>query len=102
MKRNRLTSRLSALLVCLVLLATLLPTTAQASYSVYVNAKDGLGLNLRAGPGTEYATVRSSPVPMYTPADHLPDGDLRRRQPLGLHQLRRGIRLGLPGGNHHL
>ena len=66
MKRNRLTSRLSALLVCLVLLAALLPTTAQASYSVYVNAKDGLGLNLRAGPGTEYATVRSSPVPMYT------------------------------------
>ena len=40
MKRNRLTSRLSALLVCLVLLAALLPTTAQASYSVYVNAKD--------------------------------------------------------------
>lgn len=66
MKRTPLAGRLSALLVCLVLLAALLPTAAQASYAVYVNAKDGLGLNLRAGPGTEYATVRSTPIPMYT------------------------------------
>lgn len=58
--------RLSALVLCLVLLTGLLSMTAGASYDIYVNAKDGVGLNLRAGPGTEYSKVRSQPIPMYT------------------------------------
>ena len=39
---------------------------SQADFFIYVNAKDGLGLNIRGGPGTEYHTVRSQPIPMYT------------------------------------
>lgn len=41
-------------------------TSTGISYDIYVNAKDNLGLNMREGPGTTYATVRENPVPMYT------------------------------------
>ena len=58
--------RFSALALCLVMLTSLLTLTASASYDIYVNAKDGIGLNLRTGPGTEYEKVRSQPIPMYT------------------------------------
>ncbi|MBR5534003.1 MAG: hypothetical protein IKU62_04075, partial [Ruminiclostridium sp.] len=58
--------RFSALALCLVMLTSLLTLTASASYDIYVNAKDGIGLNLRTGPGTEYSKVRSQPIPMYT------------------------------------
>ena len=59
--------------VCLVETTTYDPTPvqtqsspSQADFFIYVNAKDGLGLNIRGGPGTEYHTVRSQPIPMYT------------------------------------
>ena len=42
------------------------PTRYDAGYYVYVNAVDGLGLNMRSGPGTNYGKVLSSPIPMYT------------------------------------
>ncbi|MBR2490621.1 MAG: hypothetical protein IKB65_03980 [Ruminiclostridium sp.] len=58
--------RLSALALCLTLLMGLLAIPASANYDIYVNAKDGVGLNLRTGPGTEYSKVRSQPIPMYT------------------------------------
>lgn len=58
--------RMGALAICLVMLTNLLTLTAGASYDIYVNAKDGIGLNLRTGPGTEYSKVRSQPIPMYT------------------------------------
>ena len=59
-------NRLSALALCLTLLMGLLAVPASANYDIYVNAKDGIGLNLRTGPGTEYSKVRSQPIPMYT------------------------------------
>ena len=59
-------NRLSALALCLTLLMGLLAVPASASYDIYVNAKDGIGLNLRTGPGTEYSKARSQPIPMYT------------------------------------
>ena len=58
--------RLGALALCLTLLLGLLAVPASANYDIYVNAKDGVGLNLRTGPGTEYSKVRSQPIPMYT------------------------------------
>ncbi|MBR3753395.1 MAG: hypothetical protein IKK50_09740 [Ruminiclostridium sp.] len=58
--------RLGALALCLTLLMGLLAVPASANYDIYVNAKDGVGLNLRTGPGTEYSKVRSQPIPMYT------------------------------------
>lgn len=59
---------LRALALCLTLLLGLMvpALAAPANYDIYVNAKDGLGLNLRTGPGTEYSKVRSQPIPMYT------------------------------------
>lgn len=59
---------LRALALCLTLLLGLMvpALAAPANYNIYVNAKDGLGLNLRTGPGTEYSKVRSQPIPMYT------------------------------------
>ena len=66
MKRSTLLPRVLSLALCLVLLTGLLAVPAGASYTIYVNAKDGVGLNLRSGPGTEYSKVRSNPIPMYT------------------------------------
>lgn len=66
MKRSTLFPRILSLALCLVLLIGLLAVPAGASYTIYVNAKDGVGLNLRSGPGTEYSKVRSNPIPMYT------------------------------------
>lgn len=69
--KNRLSlPRLAGLLLCLVLVIGLLPTAlaapVTANYDISVQAKDGLGLNLRSGPGTEYPAVRSSLIPMNT------------------------------------
>ena len=66
MKRSTLLPRVLSLALCLVLLTGLLAIPAGASYTIYVNAKDGVGLNLRSGPGTEYSKLRSNPIPMYT------------------------------------
>lgn len=59
-----------SLLLSLLLALSLLPTAGAAptaaNYEVTVEASDGQGLNLRAGPGTEYAALRSAPIPMYT------------------------------------
>ncbi|MDO4516972.1 MAG: hypothetical protein Q4C76_07565 [Bacillota bacterium] len=66
MKRCPLLPRVLSLTLCLVLLTGLLAIPAGANYTIYVNAKDGVGLNLRSGPGTEYSKVRSNPIPMYT------------------------------------
>lgn len=70
MKNRRSLLRLAGLALCLVLATGLLPTAWAApttvSYDISVQAKDGLGLNMRSGPGTEYPTVRSSLIPMYT------------------------------------
>lgn len=69
--KNRLPlPRLAGLFLCLLLAVALFPTAwaapAAANYDISVQAKDGLGLNIRSGPGTEYPTLRSSPIPMYT------------------------------------
>lgn len=72
MKRTHLLSRLGAVVLCLLLCGGLLPSAlaahsgAHADFHIYVNAKDGQGLNLRTGAGTEYAKVLPDPVPMYT------------------------------------
>ena len=68
---TRLFQRGGALILCLCLLLGTLTLPARAetdvSYDVSVTANDGLGANLRQGPGARYDKVRAEPIPMHTP-----------------------------------
>lgn len=62
--------RISAFLLCLLLLAGMLPAALAvpvgADYDVLVTPEDNIGLNMREGPSSAYNKVRENPIPMYT------------------------------------
>ena len=62
--------RISAFLLCLLLLAGMLPAALAApvgaDYDVLVTPEDNIGLNMREGPSSAYGKVRENPIPMYT------------------------------------
>ena len=62
--------RISAFLLCLLLLAGMLPAALAvpvgADYDVLVTPEDNIGLNMREGPNSAYGKVRENPIPMYT------------------------------------
>lgn len=66
MRTLRFSTVLALLLLLVSTFLSALAAPSSVDYDIYVNAKDNLGLNLRQGPGTEYATVLPAPIPMYT------------------------------------
>ena len=61
--------RISAVFLCLLLLAGLPPAALAApvgaDYDVLVTPEDNIGLNMREGPSSAYDKVREDPIPMY-------------------------------------